>query len=79
MEINRVKEIVLAVAPNANVRVEGEGCSLSIVVVSEQFEGQSLLNRQRSLMAAFREPLASGELHALSVKAYTPEEAAAKQ
>ncbi|HGX93662.1 MAG TPA: BolA/IbaG family iron-sulfur metabolism protein [Candidatus Tenderia sp.] len=79
MEINQVQEIVSSVVPGADIRVDGEGCSFSVTVVSEQFEGQSLLNRQRSVMAAFRESLASGELHALSVKAYTPDEIAAKK
>ncbi len=75
MEINQVKQIVSMVVPDAQIKVEGEGCSFSVTVVSDQFEGQSLLNRQRTVMAAFSDLIASGELHALSVKALTPAEA----
>jgi len=75
MEINQVKQIVSTVVADAQIQVEGEGCSFSVTVVSDQFEGQSLLNRQRTVMAAFSDLIASGELHALSVKALTPAEA----
>lgn len=75
MDINQVKAVVQSSIPDADISVDGEGCSFSVTVVSEQFTGQSLLQRQRALMALFKEPIASGELHALSVKALTPEEA----
>lgn len=78
METNQVKQIVSTVVQDAQIQVEGEGCSFSVTVVSDQFEGQSLLNRQRTVMAAFSDLIASGELHALSVKALTPAEAGAK-
>ncbi len=75
MEISQVEEIVRAVVPDARVEVEGEGCSFVIKVVSDRFESQGLLARQRLIMSAFADQIASGELHALTVKALTPEEA----
>ncbi len=54
--------------------MEGDGCNCSAVVVSTFFEGLSLLQRQRAVLALVSEEIKSGELHALSVKTYTPEE-----
>ena len=44
------------------------------VVTSPIFEGLSLLQRQRIVLAVVSEEIKSGELHALSVKTYTPNE-----
>jgi acid stress-induced BolA-like protein IbaG/YrbA len=54
--------------------MEGDGCNCSAVVVSPFFEGLSLLQRQRAVLALVSEEIRSGELHALSVKTYTPDE-----
>ena len=60
--------------PNAKVIIEGAGCDLTVTVISEQFSDLSLVKKQQLVMATLKEPLGSGKLHALSVKAYTPEE-----
>ncbi len=59
---------------NATVTVEGDGCNCSTLVVSTAFEGLSLLARQKMVLAVVRDEINSGELHALSIKARTPEE-----
>ena len=64
---------------NAEVMVEGEGCDLLITVVSSQFSDLTLVKKQQLVMATLKEPLASGKLHAVSVKAYTPDEWTEKQ
>lgn len=47
----------------------------NLTVVSAAFEGRSRLERQRAVNAVLRDELA-GPVHALSVKALTPDEAA---
>ena len=69
-----VEQLVQQGIPDAKVLVEGEGCDLLITVVSEQFIDLALVKKQQLVMATLKEPLASGKLHAVSVKAYTPEE-----
>jgi acid stress-induced BolA-like protein IbaG/YrbA len=54
--------------------MEGDGCNCSAVVISPIFEGLSLLQRQRAVLTVVSEEIKSGELHALSVKTYTPNE-----
>ena len=69
-----VQGLVQQGIPDAKVLVEGEGCDLLITVVSEQFIDLTLVKKQQLVMSTLKEPLASGKLHAVSVKAYTPEE-----
>ena len=47
------------------------------MVIDPAFAGKSLLQKQRLVMDTVRDQIASGELHALSIKTYTPEEWAA--
>ena len=69
-----VEKLVQEGIPEAKVLVEGEGCDLLITVISEQFTDLALVKKQQLVMATLKEPLASGKLHAVSVKAYTPDE-----
>lgn len=58
----------------SEVVMEGDGCNCSAVIVSSAFDGLSLLQRQRLVLGLVKEEIKSGELHALSVKTFTPEE-----
>ena len=72
MEIETVKALIEAGLPGAQVEVTGDGRHFEAVVVSEAFEGKSLIQRHRMVMAAVNNEIASDELHALSIKANTP-------
>lgn len=74
MESIAVEALIKSELQDAEVIVEGEGCSFSVVVVSAQFEGCSLLKKQQMVLDSVKESLATGELHAITVKSYTPEE-----
>ncbi|MGZ8186645.1 MAG: Grx4 family monothiol glutaredoxin [Methylobacter sp.] len=74
-----VTQLVQQGINDAKVMVEGEGCDLVITVVSSQFIGLTLVKKQQLVMATLKAPLASGKLHAVSVKAYTPDEWPHKQ
>jgi monothiol glutaredoxin len=71
---NEVVEMVQKGISDAKVMVEGQGCDLLITVVSSQFSDLTLVKKQQMVMATLKEPLASGKLHAVSIKAYTPDE-----
>ena len=74
LSIRDIEQLVQQGMPDAKVLVDGEGCDLLISVVSEQFIDLALVKKQQLVMATLKEPLASGKLHAVSVKAYTPDE-----
>jgi BolA protein len=59
-------------AGHAGARHGGES-HFNVVIVSALFEGASRVQRQRSIYATLAEELA-GPVHALSIKAMTPEE-----
>ena len=43
----------------------------SVVVISDAFEGQASLKRHRMIMDLFQNEMASGEVHALTIKTFT--------
>lgn len=74
MQTETVAELIRAGMPQAQVNVTGDGSHFEAVVVSAAFAGKSLLQKQRLVMATVKDQIASGELHALSIKTFTPEE-----
>lgn len=79
MEITEVKALIQPHIQDAEILLEGEGCNFSIVVISDQFEGLSLVKKQQKVLATLSDKIATGELHAITVKAYTPNEWQQKQ
>ncbi len=74
MDPEAVKTLIEQGMPGARVQVNGDGRHFEAVVISEAFAGKSLLQKHRLVMATVHEHIRSDELHALSIKAYTPEE-----
>ena len=74
MEIAEVKSLILRELPDAEIHVQGEGCNFSVEVISKSFSDVGKLNRQKKVLSSIKEQIVSGEIHAMSVKAFTPEE-----
>ncbi|RMG35716.1 MAG: BolA/IbaG family iron-sulfur metabolism protein [Gammaproteobacteria bacterium] len=74
METDKVKQLIEAGLPGAKVEVTGDGRHFEALVISDAFEGKSLVQRHRMVMATVNDQIASDELHALSIKAKTPAE-----
>jgi acid stress-induced BolA-like protein IbaG/YrbA len=73
---SQVKATIEAGIPEAIVQITdltGGGDHYQAVVISAQFEGKSLIQQHQLVYAAVREPMASGAIHALALKTYTPE------
>jgi acid stress-induced BolA-like protein IbaG/YrbA len=68
--ITRIKDLY----PDAEIAVTGESCSFEVSVISPAFAEMKSLQRQRSILTLFNTEITSGELHALTVKAKTPQE-----
>jgi len=65
--------------PGSDIYIEGEDCSFSVTVVAEVFSSMSRLQKQQTVLATVKDQIASGELHAMTVNALTPEEWTNKQ
>jgi len=73
-----IRELILAGLTNADVTVQGEdGVHFEALVVSDEFVGKRPLQRHRMVYATLGDRL-GGEIHALALKTWTKEEAAAK-
>ncbi|RDH85071.1 MAG: BolA family protein [endosymbiont of Escarpia spicata] len=79
MENEKVEALISAGMPGAKVTVTGDGRHFEALVISEDFVGKSLIQKHRMVMATVTEQITSDELHALSIKAFSPEDWAAKQ
>ncbi len=66
-------EIVDASAAHVGHVEAGGGGHYFVTIVSEAFRGKPLLERHQMVYRALSEMMVS-EIHALSIKAYTPEE-----
>ncbi len=74
MEAITVQELIKGGLTDAEVFVEGEGCNFSVTVVSSEFDGLPRVKSQQKVLATVQEPLATGELHAITVKTFTPDQ-----
>ena len=74
MEISEVQQLIEAGLPGAQVTVNGDGSHFQALVVSTEFEGKSPVQKQKMVYATVNDKITSGELHALTIKAYTPEQ-----
>ena len=51
-----------------------DGSHFQVIVVGALFDGMSRVKKQQSVYAPLMEHIASNAIHALSIKAFTPEE-----
>jgi len=55
--------------------VTGDGSKFEARVVSDAFEGLNTVKRHQKVFATVNEHIASGAIHALTLKTLTPDEA----
>lgn len=56
------------------VDVTGDGYHFQVTIISGRFAGLRAVQKQQQVYAAVQDWIASGELHALSMRTFTPEE-----
>ena len=61
------------------ITLEGDGRHWYATIVSAEFEGKRLIGRHQQVYAMLGTKMATDEVHALSMKTYTPAEWAAAQ
>lgn len=74
MQPEEVKQLIEAGLPGSEVYAKGDGSHFEVIVVSAQFEGKTMVQEQRMVFAALGDNITSGAIHAINIKAYTPEE-----
>ena len=78
MTADQLQSIIRAGLNFEHLAVEGDGRHWYATIVSADFEGKRLLARQRLVYATMGERIKTDEVHALSMKTFTPAEWSAK-
>ena len=79
METTEVKRIIEAGIKDSEAMVTADGNKYTAIVVSDEFEGKTMLAEQKMVYALMNDYIQSGAVHALTIKAYTRAEWAAQQ
>lgn len=69
-----VQKMIEAGLPDCEVKVTGDGSHFEAVVIGDMFDGMSLVKKQQAVYATLGDKITSGELHALTIKTFTPDE-----
>ena len=71
MQGSELETLIKAGIPGADVTVKGEGDHFEATVVSEQFEGRSMVQQHQMVYGTLGDRM-GGEIHALALHTYTP-------
>ena len=74
MTDQQLHDIISAGLPCTHLEVDGDGRHWSAVIVSCEFEGLRAIARHKRVYAALGERIQNDEVHALSMKTFTPGE-----
>lgn len=73
MQGSELENLIKTGIPEAEVTVKGEGDHFEAIVVSQQFEGCSMVQQHQLVYATLGDRM-GGEIHALALHTYTPDE-----
>lgn len=78
METSAIKSIIEAGIEGCEATVTADGSKYTAIVVSDVFEGKTMIAEQKMVYALLNDEIQSGAIHALTIKAYTKSEWAAQ-
>lgn len=74
MTPEEIKEIIESNLSESEATVTGEDSTFETTVISNEFKGLTIVRKHQLVYDALNDHIASGAIHALTIKAYTPEE-----
>lgn len=74
MTAQELQAIIAAGLPCEHLHVQGDGRHWYATLVSSDFEGKRLIQRHQRVYATLGDKIKTDEVHALSMKTYTPAE-----
>ncbi|MBS0451185.1 MAG: BolA family transcriptional regulator [Proteobacteria bacterium] len=78
MTADELKTIIAASLPCEHIALEGDGRHWYATIVSAEFEGKRPIARHQRVYKTLGEKMHTDEVHALSMKTFTPAEWAAQ-
>ena len=79
MTTETLRQLIDQALPCAHLDVQGDGRHWFATIVSEAFAGKRPIARHQMVYASLGDRLQTDEVHALSMKTFTPEEWAQRQ
>ena len=79
MTADELRSLITAGLPCEHITMEGDGRHWFATIVSPSFEGKRLIQRHQLVYATLGNRMQTDEVHALSMKTFTPAEWAAAQ
>lgn len=79
MTADEIKSIIAAGMACDHIELEGDGRHWATLIVSPEFEGKRPIQRHQRVYATLGERMKTDEVHALSIRAFTPAEWATAQ
>lgn len=74
MTAQELQDLILQGLPGSEVSIQGDGSHFDAVIVAPQFEGKLPVARQQLVYGCLGDKITTGEVHAFSMKTYTPGE-----
>ncbi|MFV0575205.1 MAG: BolA family iron metabolism protein IbaG [Vibrio sp.] len=74
MDTIQVKQILDDALSLQEIHVKGEGSHYEVIAVDSVFDGMSRVKKQQLIYAPLMEYIQRNDIHAVSIKAYTPED-----
>ncbi|MFB6434955.1 MAG: BolA family iron metabolism protein IbaG [Candidatus Malihini olakiniferum] len=74
MENNEIKEVLMKELALQEAYVTGDGRHFQVLAVGDVFASMHRVKQQQTVYAPLAEHIADNRIHAISIKAYTPEE-----
>ncbi|WP_419237141.1 BolA family iron metabolism protein IbaG [Photobacterium leiognathi subsp. mandapamensis] len=74
MEISEIKQILETALDLDEVIVKGEGSHYEVIAVGTLFDGMSRVKKQQTIYGPLMDRIEANDIHALTIKTYTPEE-----
>jgi acid stress-induced BolA-like protein IbaG/YrbA len=79
MTADQLQALITAGLPCDHCALEGDGRHWYATIVSSAFEGKRLIGRHQMVYATLGNKMKTDEVHALSMKTFTPAEWAAQE
>ncbi|MDO9165298.1 MAG: BolA/IbaG family iron-sulfur metabolism protein [Rhodoferax sp.] len=79
MTADQIKNMIAAGIQCEHIELEGDGRHWYATIVSAEFEGRRAIQRHQQVYATLGTKMQNDEVHALSMKTFTPAEWAAQQ
>lgn len=78
IDAGQIQELLIAQLPECEITVNGEGGKFQVLAIGDVFSGLNPVKRQQKVYQILNPHIASGAIHAVSMRLLTAQEQAAQ-